>query len=106
MLKYYSWTPSRCACCECNKKYGIDEYLKDYTCLKGFIKFSNYIACYEIVNTWGTVSINSADKKVTCKMDYFFLSTILWVIMCLLFLIVLLLYVATVFSNNQKKKPF
>ena len=50
MLKYYSWTPSGCAC-QCNKKYGIDEYLKDCTCLKRFIEFSNYIACYEIVNT-------------------------------------------------------
>ena len=45
--------------------------------LKCFIEFSNYIACYEIVNTRGTVSIHSADKKVTCKVDYFILFTIL-----------------------------
>ena len=56
----YVLTPSICAC-ECNKKCGVDEYLKSCTCIKSLI-YNLVITCDEIVNTSGTASIDSFDN--------------------------------------------
>ena len=64
--KVYSWNPSICAC-ECSKKCGLHEYLKNCTWTKSFTD-NLVIFCDKIDNT----SINPNDQKVTYIWIIFF----------------------------------
>lgn len=70
---------------ECGSDGEIDKYLKNCTCTENFI--DDLPATYdEIVDMLETTSINSVDKKVTDKPDYWLICTVLLVSMCLLWL--------------------
>ena len=50
--------------CECDKHFEIDEYLNICICVRSVID-GLVITCDEIVNTSGSILINSNDKKET-----------------------------------------
>lgn len=78
------WNPNTCVC-DCDKHFKIDEYLNICTCVKS-ITDGLVITCDEVVNTSGTILVNSNDKKETYKMNYYILHTFLLV--TILFLII------------------
>lgn len=74
--------------CQCDKDFVIDEYLKNCTCVKSLV-ITLAIICDEIMNTPMIVSIESNNKKVACKPNFWFLCTTLLLVVRLLLLIVI-----------------
>ena len=103
-LKDYSWNPSTCIC-------EISRYLKS-------IVDESVIVCDEIINVTDSASkivtntiptsvtsiasINSDDKKVRYKMDYYILYTVSLVII-LLFIIAIICYHYAKHRSKQKR---
>ena len=63
----------------------------NWTCTQIFVDYLGY-PCNEIVNMPESISIESYNKKVTDKLNYWLLSTVLLAIMCLLLLMAIAYY--------------